>query len=176
MVSVAQETVTTKLIETKTKLTSWFTEVTQQISWILESSSSNESMKQDTLDIVNAAQIELATRIEEAKLVLRTYYAHLTYLSWAERRRIEYSLDNIKTSLTANIAHFKQSIEKQEVTKEEITRFSEYSFGATVSRVISLDVETIVSKITKVKETTTVVNTVETKKAEDNKIAIISQR
>ncbi|EIE89124.1 hypothetical protein RO3G_13835 [Rhizopus delemar RA 99-880] len=176
MVGVAQETVTTKLIETKTKLTSWFTEVTQQISWVLESSTSNESMKQDTLDIVNAAQIELATRIEEAKLVLRTYYAHLTYLSWAERRRIEYSLDNIKTSLTANIAHFKQSIEKQEVTKEEITRFSEYSFGATVSRVISLDVETIVSKITKVKETTTVVNTVETKKAEDNKIAAITEK
>ncbi|CAO3687991.1 unnamed protein product [Rhizopus microsporus] len=176
MVSVAQETVSNKLIETKTKLTSWFTEVTQQISWVAESSSSQETLKQDTIAIVDAAQIELATRIEEAKLVLRTYYAHLTYLSWAERRRIEYSLDNIKASIVANIAHFKQSIEKQEVTKEDIIRYSNYSFGATVSRMIILDIQTIVTKISKVKETKTVVNTSDEKKAEVAKVGVITEK
>lgn len=176
MVSVAQETVSNKLIETKTKLTSWFTEVTQQISWIAESSSSQETLKQDTIAIVDAAQIELATRIEEAKLVLRTYYAHLTYLSWAERRRIEYSLDNIKASIVANITHFKQSIEKQEVTKEEIIRYSNYSFGATVSRMVVLDIQTIVTKVSKVKETKTVVNTSDEKKAEVAKVGVIAEK
>ncbi|KAG0997133.1 hypothetical protein G6F28_003187 [Rhizopus arrhizus] len=170
LVGVAQETVTNKIIETKTKLASWFTEITKQIAWISESSTSDESLKQDTLAIVDAAQIELATRIEETKLVLRTYYAHLTYLSWAERRRIEYSLDNIKSSLVANISHFKNSIQKQNVTKEEIIRYSNYSFGATVSRTVVLDIETIVSKVTKVKETKKVVNTTNEKYAEVKKV------
>jgi hypothetical protein len=110
MVVVAQQTVTNKLVETKTKISSWYTEVIQQINWLLEdsktSSSSEETIKQDTIAIIDAAQIEIATRIEETKLVVRTYYAHLTYLSWAERRRIEYSLDNVKASVTASIVQF----------------------------------------------------------------------
>ncbi|KAI9277828.1 hypothetical protein BY458DRAFT_585168 [Sporodiniella umbellata] len=176
MVGVAQQTVTDKLLETKTKLTSWFSQVTEQISWVIEASETNESAKKDALAIADAAQVELTARIEETKLVLRTYYSHLTYLSWAERHRIEYSLDSIKASLVANITHYKKSVEKEEITKEEISRFTKYSFGATVSRTLLLDLETIVTKIAKVKETVTVVNDNEIKKAEINKIVAISDK
>lgn len=180
MVAVAQQTVTNKLVETQTKISSWYTEVTQQIQWLLEESKasttvSDESIKQDTIAIVDAAQIEIATRIEETKLVLRAYYAHLTYLSWAERRRIEYSLDNVKASLTASIAQFKKSIEKSSVTKEQIIRYSSYSFGASASRIVLTDLQSIVHKVTNVKETTTVVNTTEEVKAEKAKISVVGE-
>lgn len=177
MVVVAQQTVTNKLVETKTKISSWYTEVIQQINWLLEdsktSSSSEEIIKQDTIAIIDAAQIEIATRIEETKLVVRTYYAHLTYLSWAERRRIEYSLDNVKASVTASIVQFKKSIEKSDVTKEQIIRYANYSFGATASRIVLTDIQTIVHKVTNVKETTTVVNITEQVKAENSKVGVV---
>jgi hypothetical protein len=179
MVAVAQQTVANKLVETQTKLSSWFIEVTQQIAWLLEesktSNSSQETIKQDALAIVDAAQIEINSRIEETKLVIRAYYAHLTYLSWAERRRIEYSLDNIKASITASITHFKKSIETTEVTKDQIIRFSHYSFGASSSRIVLADLQSIVIKVTNVKETVTVVNKAEEAKAEETKIAIIGE-
>jgi hypothetical protein len=179
MVAVAQQTVANKLVETQTKLSSWFIEVTQQIAWLLEenktSNSSQETIKEDTLAIVDAAQIEINSRIEETKLVIRAYYAHLTYLSWEERRRIEYSLDNIKASITASITHFKKSIETTEVTKDQIIRFSHYSFGASSSRIVLADLQSIVIKVTNVKETVTVVNKAEEAKAEETKIAIIGE-
>ncbi|KAI8644598.1 hypothetical protein BD408DRAFT_441591 [Parasitella parasitica] len=182
MVAVAQQTVANKLTETQIKLSSWYTEVTQQISWLLEESktssstttttSSEEIVKQDALAIVDAAQVEINTRIEETKLVVRAYYAHLTYLSWAERRRIEYALDNIKASLTASITQFKKSIDKSQVTKEDIVRYSSYSFGATASRIVMTDLQTIVVKVTNVKETTTVVNKSDEIQAEKTKVAL----
>lgn len=179
MVAVAQQTVANKLIETQTKISSWYTEVSQQISYILEesktSASSEESIKKDTIAIVDAAQIEIATRIEETKLVLRAYYAHLTYLSWAERRRIEYSLDNVKASLIASITQFKKTIEKSSITKEQIVQYSTYSFGASASRIVLTDIQSIVHKVTNVKETTTIVNTSEEVKAEKTKIGIIGE-
>lgn len=177
MVTVAQQTVANKLVETQIKLSSWYTQVSQQIAWILEESKTSEqqqqSVQQDTLAIVDAAQVEINTRIEETKLVVRTYYAHLTYLSWAERRRIEYALDSIKASLTASISQFKKSIENKQVTKEEIVRYCSYSFGATASRIVLTDLQSIVVKVTNVKETTTVVNTSEEKQAEKTKIALV---
>jgi hypothetical protein len=176
MVAVAQQTVANKLIETQTKLSSWFIEVTQQIAWLLEesktSNSSQDTIKQDTVAIIDAAQVEINSRIEETKLVIRAYYAHLTYLSWAERRRIEYSLDNIKASITASITHFKSSIEKTEVTKEQIIRYSNYSFGASSSRVVLADLQSVIIKVTNVKQTVTVVNKTDEAKAEKAKIAI----
>lgn len=179
MVTVAQQTVANKLIETQTKISSWYTEVTQQISYILEesrtSASSEETIKKDTIAIVDAAQVEIATRIEETKLVLRAYYAHLTYLSWAERRRIEYSLDNVKASLIASIAQFKKTIEKSSITKEQIVQYSTYSFGASASRIVLTDIQSIVHKVTNVKETTTIVNTSEEVKAEKTKIGVIGE-
>ncbi|RCI07331.1 hypothetical protein CU098_005261 [Rhizopus stolonifer] len=178
MVGVAQQTVTNKLVETQTKLSSWFIETTQQISLLIQDSkeSSEETIKQDTLAIVEAAQIEINTRIEEAKLVLRAYYAHLTYLSWAERRRLEYSLDNIKASLTANINQFKKSITSEQVSKEQIIRYSSYSFGATASRIVLSDLQTIVTKVTNVKKTITVVNKTEELEGEKQKIAIAGDK
>ncbi|MBM6386787.1 MAG: hypothetical protein JSY10_22780 [Paenibacillus sp.] len=168
MISIAQQTVTNKLVETKTKISSWYTEVIQQITLLLEdskaSNSSEETFKEDTVAIVDAAQIEINTRIEETKLVLRAYYAHLTYLSWAERRRIEYSLDSIKSSVIASIIQFKKSIEKSTVTKESIVRYSSYSFGASASRIVLTDIQSIIFKVTNVTETTTVV-----KSSEDSK-------
>lgn len=179
MVAVAQQTVTNKLVETKTKISSWYTEVIQQINWLLEesktSNSSEESIKQDTIAIVDAAQIEIATRIEETKLVVRTYYAHLTYLSWAERRRIEYSLDNVKASVIASIVQFKKSVEKSNVTKEQIARYSNYSFGATASRIVLTDIQTIVHKVVNVKETTTVVNTIDQAKTDNTKVTEVKK-
>ncbi|KAI7893920.1 uncharacterized protein EV154DRAFT_125918 [Mucor mucedo] len=179
MVTVAQQTVTNKLVETKTKISSWYTEVIQQINWLLEesktTSSSEETIKQDTIAIVDAAQIEIATRIEETKLVVRTYYAHLTYLSWAERRRIEYSLDNVKASVTASITQFKELVEKSNVTKEQIVRYSNYSFGATASRIVLTDIQTIVHKVVNVKETTTVVNTIDQTKTDNTKVTEVKK-
>ncbi|CEP07259.1 hypothetical protein [Parasitella parasitica] len=175
MVAVAQQTVANKLTETQIKLSSWYTEVTQQISWLLEESKTSpngETVKQDTLAIVDAAQVEINTRIEETKLVVRAYYAHLTYLSWAERRRIEYALDSIKASLTASITQFKKSIEKSEVTNEDIVRYTSYSFGATASRIVLTDLQTIVVKVINVKETTTIVNKSDEIQAEKTKIAL----
>lgn len=176
MVAVAQQTVANKLVETQIRLSSWYTEVTQQISWLLEesktSTSSEQTIKQDTFAIVDAAQVEINTRIEETKLVVRAYYAHLTYLSWAERRRIEYSLDSIRASLTASISQFKKSIEKSEITKEQIVRYSSYSFGATASRIVFTDLQSIVVKVTNIKETTTIVNKSEEIQAEKAKIAL----
>ncbi|KAG1077857.1 hypothetical protein G6F42_024572 [Rhizopus arrhizus] len=177
MVTVAQQTVANKLVETQIKLSSWYTETSQQIAWLLEESKTSSdhttTIKQDTLAIVDAAQVEINTRIEETKLVVRAYYAHLTYLSWAERRRIEYALDSIKASLTASITQFKKSIEKAQVTKEEIVRYASYSFGATASRIVITDLQSIVVKVTNVKETTTVVNKSEEIQAEKTKIAIV---
>lgn len=169
MVVIAQQTVANKLVETKTKISSWYTEVIQQITLLVEdsktSSSSEETFKEDTVAIIDAAQIEINTRIEETKLVLRAYYAHLTYLSWAERRRIEYSLDSVKASVIASIIQFKKSIEKSTVTKESIVRYSSYSFGASASRIVLTDIQSIIYKVTNVTETTTVVKTSEDSKS-----------
>ncbi|KAI9267080.1 hypothetical protein EDC94DRAFT_692320 [Helicostylum pulchrum] len=169
MVVIAQQTVANKLVETKTKISSWYTEVIQQITLLVEdsetSSSSEETFKEDTVAIIDAAQIEINTRIEETKLVLRAYYAHLTYLSWAERRRIEYSLDNVKASVIASIIQFKKSIEKSTVTKESIVKYSSYSFGASASRIVLTDIQSIIYKVTNVTDATTVVKTSEDSKS-----------
>ncbi|KAI8351202.1 hypothetical protein EDC96DRAFT_292308 [Choanephora cucurbitarum] len=175
MIGVAQQTVVNKLLETQTKLSSWFIQTTQQIELLIEegNDSSDQVIKQDTLAIIDAAQVEINTRIEEAKLVLRAYYAHLTYLSWAERRRIEYSLENIKASITASISKFKKSIVSQEVSKQQIVRYSSYSFGANASRIVLSDLQSIVTKITNVKKTTSVVNKTQEIEGENNKLAIV---
>lgn len=173
MVSIAQQTVSNKLVETQTKISSWYTEVVQQISLLLEdgkkSDSSEESIKQDMLTIIDASQIEINTRVEETKLVLRAYYAHLTYLSWAERRRIEFALDNIKASIIASIVQFKKSVDKSTVTKEMIIRYSNYSFGASASRIVLTDLQSIIYKVANITETTTVVTSEDSKTSDIGK-------
>ncbi|KAI8376915.1 hypothetical protein BD560DRAFT_445435 [Blakeslea trispora] len=175
MIGVAQQTVSNKLLETQTKISSWFIQTTQQIELLIQegSESSEESVKQDAMTIIDAAQVEVNTRIEEAKLVLRAYYAHLTYLSWAERRRLEYSLDNIKASITANIYQFKKSVAHSEVSKHQIVRYLSYSFGANASRIVLSELQSIVTKVVNVKKTTSVVNKTQEIEGENNKLTIV---
>ncbi|KAI8997486.1 hypothetical protein BDB01DRAFT_735435 [Pilobolus umbonatus] len=160
MTDVAQQTIANKLIETQTKLSSWFIEVTQQISYILKEhdQADQDSCKRDITDIIEAALIEASTRIEETRLVTRAYYAHLTYLSWADRRRLEYSLDNIKASIIATVNQFKKSLEKTDITKEEIDRYCSCSFGVSTSSVVLKELQEIVTTVTKSKQSTVVVH------------------
>jgi hypothetical protein len=170
MVAVSQKTISDKLVETQTRLSSWFTEISEQITLCLEQGS-EQNAKKDTLALVEASKVEVSTRIEEAKLVIRAYYANLTYLSWAERRRIEYSLDNIKASIIANITQFKTHVDKSEVTKEDIIRYTKYSFGASVSRIALTEVQKIVTTVAQVSEVVAVKQSTEDIKEEVTKVS-----
>lgn len=156
LITVAQEIVTKKLIEAETKISTWFVEVSQNTSYLIaESQASNTTvceLKQNILAIIDASYVELAAFIEEVKLVVRTQYAHLTYLSWAERQRVEYSLENAKTAIAANITYFKKAANRTDLTKDQIRRYLSYSFGATASRLVLDDVQSIIKKVSHVQK------------------------
>ncbi|KAG0168299.1 hypothetical protein DFQ28_004983 [Apophysomyces sp. BC1034] len=154
-VEAAKQIVSNKVTETKTSVSSWFSQVSKEISWRLEDTTSQSNVKEDTIAIVEAAQIELASKIDEAKLVLRTYDSQLTHLTRAERRRIEYSLDHVKASVQANILYFKTSIQKENVSKEDISRFVSHSFGSISQQVVTEELDETVVKVTKVVKTET---------------------
>ncbi|KAF7731217.1 hypothetical protein EC973_000632 [Apophysomyces ossiformis] len=165
-VEAAKQIVSAKVTETKTSVISWFEQVSKEINWRLEDKANQETVKEDTLAIVDAAQIELVSKIDEAKLVLRTYDSQLSHLTQAERRRIEYSLDHVKASVLASILYFKTSIQKQNVSTEQILQHASHSFGSISQHVAAEELEETVVKITKVKKESSKVSISKEKKAE----------
>ncbi|KAI7870383.1 hypothetical protein BDF14DRAFT_87604 [Spinellus fusiger] len=141
---VAQQTVETVLVETKTRLVTWHEKIMEDLTYQLE----EQGSASDTLVIVDAARVNAVTLIEEATLVLRTYHAQLTYLSVAERRRFETSLEQCKSSILASLYYLETMVKSETSEKKDIHHYLTCSFGSVAQKNVEKKLETIVSKVT----------------------------
>ncbi|KAI8641464.1 hypothetical protein BD408DRAFT_368184, partial [Parasitella parasitica] len=114
----------TTLAESKAYITSWFTNIYNDVSWSLESSSSTQ---EDTLTIIDAAELDVVAKIDESVALLSVLSTSLTYLSWTERRRLITYYISMKTYLLANLKQFKTSIVESD--KEATLKICQFTFS-----------------------------------------------
>ncbi|KAI8393507.1 uncharacterized protein BYT42DRAFT_507095 [Radiomyces spectabilis] len=141
----AKETVSSKIVESKTRVTAWFSQLVSNIHECVQVSGDNYA--QDIVTLVEGAQVEIVALIDEVKFVLRAYHGHLSHLTSAERNRLEYELENVKASLIATIIQYKTCAQQSNVSKEDILRYTQISFGSENEKLVLSELEEMKIKI-----------------------------
>ncbi|KAI8059433.1 uncharacterized protein B0P05DRAFT_574919 [Gilbertella persicaria] len=117
--------VVTSLAESKAYITTWYSNISKDITWAL--SQPNTDAKKDTLTLVDAAELDIMTMFDETVAALSILSGSLTYLTWSERRRLITYYINMKTTILANLKNFKTSI--NDADKDDIVKFCKDAFG-----------------------------------------------
>jgi DNA-binding protein YbaB len=132
--------------EFKAYISSWFTGSLHDITWSVK----NNSSTNDLATIVDAAEIDLISKIDETSSMIAILSGQLTYLSLSERRRITSFLITIRYTLLNKLKGLRYAIETGD--KDSILRISESTFSQTESTNTLCEVdsalETIQVKIT----------------------------
>ncbi|KAG1122588.1 hypothetical protein G6F42_011339 [Rhizopus arrhizus] len=142
--------IVTTLAESKAYIISWFSNIYKDISWSVESSSST---KEDTLTIVDAAELDIISKIDESVALLSVLSSSLTYLSWTERRRLVTYYISMKTYLLANLKRFRVSIADSD--KESILKICQSTFSEEEQTDILKNIDYIVENVSVSTTTTT---------------------
>jgi hypothetical protein len=138
--------VVTSLAESKAYISSWFANLSKDISWSVNSKASSGAQK-DTLTIVDAAELDIISKIDESLALLTVLSSSLTYLSWTERRRLVTSYISIKTYLLANIKKFRYSI-TESTDKDAVLKICESAFGEDEQFDVLKNIDQILNKVT----------------------------
>ncbi|GAN11055.1 hypothetical protein MAM1_0460d10609, partial [Mucor ambiguus] len=142
--------ITTTLAESKAYIISWFTNIYKDISWSVESSSNT---KEDTLTIVDAAELDIISKLDESVALLSVLSSSLTYLSWAERRRLVTYCISMKTYLLTYLKTFRGSIAESD--KETILKICQSTFSEQEQTDILKNIDYILEKVSVATTTTT---------------------
>ncbi|KAL9540180.1 hypothetical protein MBANPS3_009830, partial [Mucor bainieri] len=142
--------IVTTLAESKAYIISWFTNIYKDISWSVESTSST---KEDTLTIVDAAELDIISKIDESVALLSVLSSSLTYLSWTERRRLVTYYISMKTYLLANLKRFRVSIADSD--KETILKICQSTFSEQEQVDILKNIDYILENVSVTTSTTT---------------------
>ncbi|EIE85897.1 hypothetical protein RO3G_10607 [Rhizopus delemar RA 99-880] len=127
--------------ETKAYLVSWFDNFTKDVTWSVQ-----ESPKEDTLTVIDAAKLEAVSKIEETIALLSMLSGSLTYLTWTERRRLVTYLITVKTYLLTNVDYFKSEVANSD--KEAILKICDSTFGKDQQKDVLKNIDVVVEKVT----------------------------
>lgn len=142
--------VSTELVETKIRITSWYAHLVREITACYEDKEQQPNAKENALIITESAQITLTGMLEEVKLSLRKQSVGLSVV---ERRRIEYQIETIRASILAYLLRFKRYAEVENVTDESVRKYLKLSFGSTERLDVAEQFDQVMYKIDDRKKT-----------------------
>lgn len=119
--------IVTTLAESKAYVVSWFTNVSNDITWSINNQTGTDSQK-DTLTILDAAELDIISKIDESTALISVLSSNLTYLTWTERRRLITYYVSMKVYLLANIKKFRYSV-VESTDKDTILKICDCTFG-----------------------------------------------
>ncbi|KAI8362668.1 hypothetical protein EDC96DRAFT_444829, partial [Choanephora cucurbitarum] len=107
--------VVTSLAESKTHISTWFNNIEKEIHWTLSLPSDHN--REDLITIIDAAELEISSLIDEDMMELSVISNNLTYLSKTECQRMITHYINMKAYIIAYIRNIKKSVQDTDVEK-----------------------------------------------------------
>ncbi|KAI9323546.1 hypothetical protein BX666DRAFT_74407 [Dichotomocladium elegans] len=118
------ERVTASINETKTRINTWYMKLVKE----LQASYTIKGLpKEDTLSLIDAAQLELEEMIDEARLTIKQQSSQL---STSTLHQYEYTLETLQITILASLVRFKKIVQTKEVSQESVHKYIKYTFGS----------------------------------------------
>ncbi|KAL0083561.1 hypothetical protein J3Q64DRAFT_1641628, partial [Phycomyces blakesleeanus] len=149
---VAKKVVNEKLNDTKEQITEWFTQIDKDITTCLDETTPES--KDDAVTVIDAAQLDIVTKIDDTITSVNTYYDSMPHLSWVQRRQILYNLESTKANLLTRIIRFKTILKDETTPAKDIRRYITYSFGPAAQKTVVTEIEEVTEQIKKPKKET----------------------
>ncbi|KAI9261552.1 hypothetical protein BDA99DRAFT_560413 [Phascolomyces articulosus] len=135
VIEATRKNTSTELIRVQDRLSSWYAQLTYDLNWCFDGKHKDQQkyarqQKDSLLIVVDSAKLDLINYLEQAKWTLES---QSTTLTLEERRRIEYAIETVRSTLIAYLLRFRRSVavtQEQDVSKSSIACYLEFSFGS----------------------------------------------
>ncbi|GAA5797834.1 hypothetical protein HPULCUR_003230 [Helicostylum pulchrum] len=143
------------LTESKTYISTWFANVLKDISWSINNETATD-YKKDTLTIIDAAELDVISRIDESAALISVLSSSLTYLSWSERRYLITYYIGMKSYLLTNIERVRCSV-VESTDKDTTLKICDSIFGVDGQTDIVKNIDQMLEKVTTTTTSSTIV-------------------
>ena len=134
------------LAESKAYVSLWFNTIVKDISWAVNTQT-DAGFQKDALVIVEAAELDVISKIDETLVLIDTLSSRLTYLSWNERRHLVTYYLSVRYYLLAKLQKFKTTVSESKEAST-ILQDCEFSFSTEEQSNVLEKIDTILKTVT----------------------------